>query len=333
VKQARPYRVRAGLAPALGVAWAEILRSAAPALVYNTWSHMGIFLGLAAALCWGAADFLARSLTQVIGTYRTLFFMQFIGAFVLTIYVLSSGELMRLAHHTAWQPWLWAVVVAMMNAFCALALYRSFEVGVLSIVSPVAASSSALTVVLSFLSGETISQARAFGIGAALAGVVLAATHFSSISHSDTPGKTTRKGRLARGVGWALVASVSYGINFWLLGFFVTPSLGGSVPIWIIRLGTISTLALCAAPVRQSIRLPRGRVWWLILLVGTLDTCAYLLANFGFTTEQVAVVSVLASLFSAVTVLLAWIFLHDKLQWSQWLGIAIIFVGIALVKL
>ena len=294
---------------------------------------MGIILGLGAALCWGAADFLARNLTQTIGTYRTLFFMQFIGAFVLSIYVLSSGEAARLAHHTGWQPWLWACVVAMMNAFCALALYRSFEVGVLSIVSPIAASSSALTVVLSFLGGETINQARAFGIGAALLGVILAATHFSSVPHDEIAGKTRRRGRLTRGVGWALVASITYGINFWLLGFFVTPSLGGSVPIWIIRLGTIVTLALVAAPARQSIRPPRRRIWLLILTVGTLDTCAYLLANFGFATEQVAVVSVLASLFSAVTVLLAWIFLRDKLQWSQWLGIAIIFLGVALVKL
>src|SRR5579872_3766124 len=106
-----------------------LARGSASPLVYNTWSSMGIFLGLGAALCWGAADFLARYLTQAIGTYRTLFFMQFIGAFVLSIYVLSSGEAMRLAHSTAWQPWLWAVVVAMMNSFCALALYRSFEVG------------------------------------------------------------------------------------------------------------------------------------------------------------------------------------------------------------
>lgn len=294
---------------------------------------MGIVLGLGAALCWGAADFLARYATQVIGTYRTLFFMQFIGAFALSVYMLSSGELARLSQHTTWQPWLWAVLVAMMNAFCALALYRSFEVGVLSIVSPVAASSSAITVVLSIFSGETISKARAFGIVAALIGVALAATHFFSVSDSVTPQKTVRKGRLTRGIGWALLASAGYGINFWLLGFFVTPALGGSIPIWIIRLGTIASLALFASPARQSIRPPRGRILWLILAVGTLDTMAYLLANFGFTTDQVSVVSVLASLFSAVTVLLAWIFMRDKLQWSQWLGIAIIFVGVALVKL
>lgn len=68
-------------------------------------------------------------------------------------------------------------------------------------------------------------------------------------------------------------------------------------------------------------------------LAPNLTQIIYLLANFAFTTEQIAIVSVLASLFSAVTVLLAWIFLHDKLQWSQWLGIGIIFVGVVLVKL
>jgi drug/metabolite transporter (DMT)-like permease len=59
---------------------------------------------------------------------------------------------------------------------------------------------------------------------------------------------------------------------------------------------------------------------------------AFLSVAIGYTTDQVSVVSVLASLFSAVTVLLAWIFLHEKLQWSQWLGIVIIFLGVSLVK-
>src|SRR5579872_4579384 len=99
-----------------------LARGSASPLVYNTWSSMGIFLGLGAALCWGAADFLARNLTQIIGTYRTLFFMQFIGAFILSIYVLASGEAARLAHHVGWQPWLWVGIVAVTNVFGSLAL-------------------------------------------------------------------------------------------------------------------------------------------------------------------------------------------------------------------
>src|ERR1700694_5299376 len=293
---------------------------------------MGIILGLSAALCWGAADFLARYCTRLIGTYRTSFFMQFIGAIGLTVYLFSSGDLAHLAHSAGWQSWIWAIVAALLSLIGSLALYRSFEVGVLSIVSPIAASSAALTVVLSFLSGETLSQARAIGIGAALIGVILAATHITHTPKVDADKKPTRKRTMMRGVGWALVSSVTYGINFWVLGFYVTPALGGTAPIWMIRLVTIGTLALAAAPARQSIRPPQGHVWWLIIVVGVVDTIAFLAANFGFTTDQVSVVSVLISLFSAVTVLLAWIFLRERLQWSQWLGIAIIFLSVTLVK-
>ena len=310
---------------------------------------MGIILGLSAALFWGSADFLARYATRIIGTYRTLFFMQFIGVVCLGIYLAATGEFAHLAARTGWQPWAWAILAALLNVVSALALYRSFEVGVLAIVSPIAASSAALTVTLAFLSGEMVSQARGIGIGAALAGVVLAALHFTPLPETKEVGASTtitagvhksrffsiptRQGRLTRGVGWALTASLGYGIHFWLLGFYITPALGGIMPVWIIRFMTICTLALFALPARQSIRLPRGRVWWLIAGIGILDTLAYLSAAIGFTTDQISVVSVLASLFSAVTVLLAWFFLHEKLQWSQWLGIAIIFAGVALVKL
>lgn len=53
----------------------------------------------------------------------------------------------------------------------------------------------------------------------------------------------------------------------------------------------------------------------------------------GLATGQVAVVSVLTSLYSAVAVVLAWVFLREKLHWGQWAGIGLIFVGIALVNL
>jgi drug/metabolite transporter (DMT)-like permease len=236
-----------------------------------------------------------------------------------------------------------AVLVAMLNVVSALSLYRAFEVGVLAIVSPIAASSSALTVLLAIISGELISRARGFGIAASLIGVALAATHFTTLENAST--ETTsdsntghsylgslRRGQLTRGVGWALAASAGYGIDFWLLGIYITPVFGGIMPIWIIRLTTICTLAVFVKPARQNLRLPPRKALWLVIIIGLLDTMAFLSAAIGFTTDQVSVVSVLASLFSAVTVVLAWIFLREKLQWSQWLGISIIFLGVLLVK-
>ena len=307
---------------------------------------MGIILGLTAALFWGVSDFTARAVTQRIGTYRTLFFMQFVGLAGLGLYLIFSGTLAHLLQSASWQSWAWAILVALLNIFSTLALYRSFEIGVLTIVSPIAASSAALTVLLAFFSGETISEFRALGISAALVGVVLAATQFNvlkkTVPTADSEASASilvaeklaaPRQQLTRGVGLALLAAIGYGLTFWLLGFRVAPSLGGVTPIWLIRLLTPCVLAIGVLPTRQSIRLPTGNIWWLLLTIGILDTVAFVCATIGLTTDQVSVVSVLASLFSAITVILAWIFLREKLAWNQWLGIGIIFLGIVLVKM
>jgi drug/metabolite transporter (DMT)-like permease len=309
---------------------------------------MGILLGLSAALFWGIADFLVRYSTHNIGTYRTLFFMQFIGLACLSVYLAATGDFRRLTATISWQWWIVAVLVALLNVVSAFSLYRAFEVGVLAVVSPIAASSSALTVLLAIISGELISRARGFGIAATLIGVALAATHFTTLTDAKEEDASTetssdsntghsylgplRRGQLTRGVGWALAASVGYGIDFWLLGIYITPVFGGIMPVWIIRLTTICMLAVFVKPARQNLRLPPRKALWLVLIIGLLDTMAFLSVAIGFTTDLVSVVSVLASLFSAVTVLLAWIFLREKLQWSQWLGISIIFLGVLLVK-
>jgi O-acetylserine/cysteine efflux transporter len=54
--------------------------------------------------------------------------------------------------------------------------------------------------------------------------------------------------------------------------------------------------------------------------------------NFGMQVEQVAVVSVLASLYGAVTVGLAAIFLREHISRRQWFGIVAIFAGIVLIS-
>jgi len=66
--------------------------------------------------------------------------------------------------------------------------------------------------------------------------------------------------------------------------------------------------------------------------IGVLDTGAYILNNMGMLREQVSVVSVLASLYGAVTVGLAAFFLKEKVARLQWLGIAAIVAGIVLIS-
>ena len=66
--------------------------------------------------------------------------------------------------------------------------------------------------------------------------------------------------------------------------------------------------------------------------MGFFDTAAFALSNLGMRLEQVAVVSVLGSLYGAVTVALAAIFLKERIAPMQWTGIAAIFLGVALMN-
>jgi drug/metabolite transporter (DMT)-like permease len=164
--------------------------------------------------------------------------------------------------------------------------------------------------------------------------VILASISFSSLKQQATDsGEEPLAAKLSKGVGWAITAALGFGVMFWFLGFYVLPAVGAPVSVWAMRLTSIVALALVAAPAGKSLALPRGAVWWALFVAGILDTSAFLATNAGLQTGQVSVVSVLASLYGAVTVLLAWIFLRERLEISQWFGLAMIFAGIVLVSL
>jgi len=304
---------------------------------------LAIILGLTGALCWGGADFAARFASRRVGAYRTLFFMQFFGFIALSVYLKFRGGFFE-GIAPGWHPWALAALAGVINMIASLSLYYSFQIGVMSIVAPVSSAYPALTVALAIASGERITALRGAGLAVTLVGVILAATTFTSAAAStlnetaakesatkETAAKETA--HLSKGVGWAIIAALGFGVLFWFLGFYVVPAVGPTISVWVIRLTSFSVLAIAAIPARQSLNLPRGSVWWLLAAVGFLDTAAFVANNAGLHTGQVSVVSVLASLYGAVTVLLAWIFLREKLERSQWFGIVLIFVGIVLVSI
>jgi drug/metabolite transporter (DMT)-like permease len=61
------------------------------------------------------------------------------------------------------------------------------------------------------------------------------------------------------------------------------------------------------------------------------DMLAWMGWTLGSRTEYATVVTALASLFSVVTILLAWMLLRERLAPGQWMGIAVILLGILLV--
>jgi drug/metabolite transporter (DMT)-like permease len=128
-----------------------------------------------------------------------------------------------------------------------------------------------------------------------------------------------------------LFAATSFGVLFWLLGVRVIATTGPFAALWLIRmtgsLASLSVLLLRRMPVLKSL----GASNWQPPLMGLLDTGAFALSNRGMQIEQISIVTVLSSLYGAVTVLLAAIFLRERIALLQWVGIIAIFAGIALI--
>ena len=197
-----------------------------------------------------------------------------------------------------------------------------------------------MTVILSLLSGEKLSLYRAAGIVAALAGVILVAagektTQGPAVSANTSPSPASappNRGPSSAGILWAIAAAVSFGILFWLLGLRIIPRTGALATVWLIRL-TGATLTLCVVLVKKiPLRIPSKRTRAQLYSMGYLDTAAFALSNLGMRVEQVSVLSVLGSLYGAVTVALAAIFLRERVAAQQWLGIVAIFLGVALMN-
>jgi len=287
---------------------------------------MGILLGVLTAVLWGGSDFLARFATRRIGTLRAMLYMQGIGFALLTLALPLLGGLGHLADGSGWQPWGWGILAGCINAVCTLALYRSFEIGKMAVVAPLSASYPALSVTLSVLSGERLSAVRAAGIACTMLGVLLVAGGERSSSSGGPSAAHNRQGIL-----FALCSALGFGVLFWLLGIRIIPRVGAAQTVWMIR--GVSTLVACGILLftRKPMSLPR-EARWLALGMGAGDTSAFVVSNRGMQIEQVAVISVLGSLYGAVTVAFAAIFLRERVSRWQWFGIAAIFAGICLMS-
>jgi drug/metabolite transporter (DMT)-like permease len=288
---------------------------------------MGILLGLVTAVTWGGSDFLARFATHRMGALRSMLYMQFLGFLLLTLTLPWLGGFGHLADGSGWQPWAWGVLAGCVNAVSTLSLYRSFEIGKMAVVAPLSASYPALTITLSLLTGEKLSLLRAAGILCIMLGVVFVA------GGEETPDAKDHEAvqRSGKGIGWALCSAVGFGLLFWLLGTRIIPRVGAVQTVWMIRITCTIVAAVIILLARQPIALPRASRQT-ALGMGAADTTAFVVSNRGMQIEQVAVISVLGSLYGAVTVGLAALFLRERVSRWQWAGIVAIFTGIFLIS-
>jgi drug/metabolite transporter (DMT)-like permease len=270
-----------------------------------------IALALGASLTWGFADFFGPLKGRTLGALRVLVYVQLGGLVVIVLIIAIRGK------GPADLGALFAIPAAISGTLGLYAYYRGMAVGAMSIVAPIAGISAAVPVIFGIATGDRPSPWQWLGIAAALGGVFLA---------SREPG---RGGKVAAGVGLALLAAIGFG------GYFPPMHAAGDADFWWASLFfrmTSSSIILAAVAIRRPplavapIQVP------LLALIGIGDMLGNLLFAAASTSGLVSITSVLASLYPIVTVVLARLVLRERVARSQEAGIALTLAGVALIS-
>lgn len=275
--------------------------------------------GLATALCFGTGDFAAQRLVARAGWRRSLLAVHLAALPLVLALALALDGAPRLDLDAGAR----LLALGLLNILGLIALYRAFAVGVLSVVAPIASSFAAVTVGLAAVAGRAPAAPTLLGLAAIVVGVAAV-----SAGHVGPAGAAARPG--AAGVAWACLASLSLGAVF----FGIEDAAAALGPRWpIVALRAIGALVLLALALRPAPppTSKMGLAWPLVLASALLDTGGMVVYAEGARRGEIAVLAVLSSLFSVVTVTLAQARLRERLGRVQWLGVALLLLGTAWV--
>lgn len=278
--------------------------------------------GLATALGWGSADFIARFTGRALGHRTALLGMLAVSAPVLSL-IFWQADVPFIRDPSGW----WLILLTGIGVTTAtLLLYWGLVRGPVTVVAPIAASYPALNVALAVVLGARPGVLDWIAMAAVLAGVIVVAR--AARSFEDPAGATRQQLRLT--VGLALGAALSFAATI-VVAQQASHLYGELQTVALSRWVSIAACALLLLVRRETPRIPL-RWWPLIGLQGLLDGGAYIGLLAGSQGPGAEIAVVVSSGFGAVTVLLARIFLREAMTWPQWAGIAAIVAGVAVLS-
>ncbi len=278
---------------------------------------MEIVLAAAAAGIWGVADFCGGRATKRLSPLAVTFAGQAISLLPLAVMLLVLGDPAPGLH-----DWAWGVGAGLLGFTGITMLYRALSSGSMTVVAPLTGVIAAVVPMMAGIGlGERPSLVAFLGVAAALAGIALV-TGAIGVPHSPTP---------ARIVLTAATAGALIGLSLVCLDRTSTES--GMWPTMAMRLGTVVTVAVVLLAMRRPSGLSfRNPPKW-ALLAGVLDTSANVLFLIATRIGLLSLVSVIASLYPASTIVLAMRVDHERITRSQALGMMLVGVALVLVTL
>lgn len=284
---------------------------------------MGLLAGLISMVGWGIADFLAAKSSRNVGVLRTLFFAQLVGFLAIGAYFILTAELPKIEEKE--------IIVALALSFIYvggfLLFYKSLEIGPVSVVSPICASYGMVAVVLSVLFlGEVLSSKQISGVILVILGVILASTNLKEVFSKGL--KVSSKGTI-----FAIFAMISWGVFYTFLTSLVD-KWGWFFAALITRIFLLFFLFLYSLLFKQTLLFkPTRSVAFLIFGIGISEVIATLSYNIGIEKDLTAIVAPVSATFPLITIILANIFLKERLIFNQYLGVAFTIFGLVLLAL
>jgi drug/metabolite transporter (DMT)-like permease len=216
----------------------------------------------------------------------------------------------------------WGVLAGVASAAAMSALYASLAIGPISILSPLSAVVSAVVPMLvGFAQGDRFSIWGLLALAAILVAIFLV---------GFVPGDDVR---LPSAKGLILGTAAGVGIGIVLICIDQAPADSGLASVILLRavaatlLGAFTLVMFlrsrqAAAQVAKPARVPL-KLWLAVILAGLFDSSANVFFLLASRIGSLSVVSVLTALYPLGTIILARIFLKEKIAKTQMVGILI----------
>lgn len=272
-------------------------------------------LALTCAAAWGVSDFLGGLFARRHGPWVTAFAVQ-IGSLLAVAVAWAVAGTGLTAHDLGW-----AVMTGVGVGSGTGLLYRGFARGAMGVVGPVSAVAAAiLPVTVGLATGERPGPWALAGIAVALPAIWLI-----SAEHHVAPG-----GSFTGGVGDGLWSGLGFGMAFVGLGHFESGADMG--PLTVAQAVALAPITLFAVTSGQR-AIPTSGSDWNAAWIGPLGSAANIAFLWAVQHGELALTSVLASLYPAATVTLAAAVLKERIRPAQAVGLALAAVAVGLISL
>ena len=273
---------------------------------------MVTFLALAAAVLAGTGDFFGGRATKKTNIVSVLAISHFLGLVIILVLAPIMAEEFKTS------DFFLGVLASSFGLMGLTLLYRGLAKSPMAIVAPITAVACAtLPVGWGLFSGEKLATQQVVGVFVGLLAIFLV---------SWTPGKLTSiKGLL---ILEALIAGFSFGAFFIVIDG--TSETTAPWPVVGSRVFSVLAIFLFVIIRKKSIK-PEGNSPPYIIGAGFFDTLANIALLAALNKGLLSLVSILASFYPAVTVLLARLFLKEIMSTSQLIGLALGLTSIGLL--